>query len=243
MKVAFLGKGGSGKSTLATQCMWYLREWGNFVLAIDADHNMDLSYNLGIEPKVFLGSDPYAIKTFVGLSEKAGFAEARAYAKEKGLSFQLSPMDDFTKRMTTEVGENLLLMTAGPHTDIVRSGEHCSHSLAAPLKTYLPLLKLGDTESVVIDERAGTDPVATGILAGVDLAIIVAEPTVHSVRVAGQIAHELDLAQVPYEFVANKVREDTKIFESLPKPPTLYVEFGAEADFSGLFKELKMRSL
>ena len=205
MKIAFLGKGGSGKSTLATQCVRYLQNRGDFVLAIDADHNMDLSYNLGVEPKVFLGSDPYAIKTFVGLSEDAGFGEAQKFANEKGLSFTLNPADEFTQRMTTKVDEKTLLMTAGPHTDIVRSGEHCSHSLAAPLKVYLPLLKLNPNESVVIDERAGTDPVATGILKGVDLAIIVEEQTVNSRRVAQQIKHELELAGIPHLIVQNKI--------------------------------------
>ena len=46
MRVAFLGKGGSGKSTMATAFVQELRSRGMQVLAIDADHNMDLSYNL-----------------------------------------------------------------------------------------------------------------------------------------------------------------------------------------------------
>ncbi len=238
MKIAFLGKGGSGKSTLATQCVKYLQSRGDFVLAIDADHNMDLSYNLGVEPKVFLGSDPYAIKTFVGLSEEAGFGEARKAAKEKGISFRLNPIDDFTKQMTTRIDEKTLLMTAGPHTDVVRSGEHCSHSLAAPLKVYLPLLELNENESVVIDERAGTDPVATGILKGVDLAVIVAEPTVHSVRVAGQIAHELSLAQVQYVIVANKVGSEVEILKELPIKPIASVLFSSSPNLNEVMETI-----
>ncbi|MDB5224595.1 MAG: CobQ/CobB/MinD/ParA nucleotide binding domain protein [Candidatus Adlerbacteria bacterium] len=204
MKVAFLGKGGSGKSTLATALVQHLARAGVSVLAIDADHNMDLSYNLGADPSVFLGSDPSLIKKHVGLDTDATFAEVRKTALDKQLAFHLSPMDEFTLRMTIEVSEKVRLMTAGPHTDIVRSGEHCSHSLAAPLKVYLPLLQLGPDEWVVIDERAGTDPVATGILAGVDLAVIVEEPTVYSQRVAKQIAHELTLAKVSHIVVHNK---------------------------------------
>src|ERR1700733_5163363 len=95
-------------------------------------------------------------------------------------------------------------MTAGPHTDRVRSQEACSHSLAAPLKVYLPLLRLNSNEVVVIDERAGTDPVATGILSGVDLAVIIREPTVNSSRVAEQIKHELELAGIRHLIVDNK---------------------------------------
>lgn len=204
MIIAFLGKGGAGKSTMATALVRHWVNDGKSVLAIDADHNMDLSYNLGAEPRTFLGNDPYSIKRFIGLLESATFAEAHAEAQEKGIAFSIEPADDFTRSITTEVSPSLRLITAGPHTDIVRSGEHCSHSLAAPLKVYLPLLRLKENEVVVVDERAGTDPVATGILKGVDLAVIVREPTVHSRRVAEQIAHELNLAHVPYLVVDNK---------------------------------------
>lgn len=238
MKIAFLGKGGSGKSTLATGCVRYFQHKGFSVLAIDADHNMDLSFNLGVEPAVYLGTDPYAIKRFIGLSDTAGFIEARTQGTEHGVSFRLKPMDDFTKQMTTRVDEHTLLMVAGPHTDIVRSGEHCSHSLAAPLKTYLPLLKLNPGEAVVIDERAGTDPVATGILTGVDMAVIAAEPTTHSVRVAGQIAHELDLAGVPYVIVGNKVNNNSDLFSKLPQKPMWLVPFGANPDLTKLMELL-----
>lgn len=205
MIIAFLGKGGSGKSTMATAMVKHLVGRGKTTLAIDADHNMDLSYNLGASPSIFLGSDTYAIKRHVGVSDTASFLETRRVAEEKHITFSLSPADEFTRTVATELSPTLSLMTAGPHTDIVRSGEHCSHSLAAPLKVYLPLLKLKENQAVVIDERAGTDPVATGILRGVDLAVIVREPTVNSARVAEQIQNELTLAQVPHIVVENKI--------------------------------------
>lgn len=213
MKVAFLGKGGSGKSTMATALTQHWAGAGKHVLAIDADHNMDLSYNLGADPKVFLGTDPSAIKRHVGVSDTDTFAKALTHAQEHRVAFSIAPPDAFTEALATPISPTLRLMTAGPHTDIVRSGEHCSHSLAAPLKVYLPLLALKTNEAVVIDERAGTDPVATGILKGVDLAVIVRESTVNSTRVAAQIARELELAQVSHLIVDNKqhsVETDTK---------------------------------
>jgi CO dehydrogenase maturation factor len=42
MKIAVVGKGGSGKSTLSWLIIHYLHEQNQNVLAIDADHNMDL---------------------------------------------------------------------------------------------------------------------------------------------------------------------------------------------------------
>lgn len=204
MKIAFLGKGGSGKSTMATAFVRHLRAKSIRVLAIDADHNMDLSYNLGVEPACFLGCDPDRIKEYVGSERTGGFIKALKLGQENGHTFRLFPADDYTKSVSIEVDEGLRLITAGPHTDRVRSQEACSHSLAAPLKVYLPLLRLNPGEAVVIDERAGTDPVATGILSGVDLAVIVQEATINSRRVAEQIKRELELAKVPYLLVNNK---------------------------------------
>ena len=239
MKIAFLGKGGSGKSTLATQCVKYLQSRGDFVLAIDADHNMDLSLNLGVpSPSVFLGTDPSLIKSYIGLPSDAEFGQAREAAIHSGVYFHLGPTDDFTKKLTTALDDKTLLMTAGPHTDSVRSGENCSHSLAAPLKVYLPLLKLKAGQSVVIDERAGTDPVATGILKGVDLAVIVAEPTVFSVRVARQIAHELKIAEVPFVIVANKVQGESLLLNDLPTKPIASVMFSPNPNLDDVMKVL-----
>lgn len=204
MKIAFLGKGGSGKSTMATAFVRELSARGYRVLAIDADYNMDLTYNLGVEPATFLGNDPDFIKEYVSADRNGTFADALSLAKQRGVHFSAFPPDEFTARMSHLMPENIRIMTAGPHTDRVRSQEACSHSLAAPLKVYLPLLKLTQNDAVVIDERAGTDPVATGILSGIDVAAIVQEPTPNSRRVAAQIADELKLANIPYFVVNNK---------------------------------------
>ncbi|MES2216421.1 MAG: AAA family ATPase [Patescibacteria group bacterium] len=204
MKIAFLGKGGSGKSTMATAFVKELRARGIRVLAIDADHNMDLSYNLGAEPSLFLGNDPELIKEHAGSARTDTYLNVLKIAKEKGITFRIAPADEYTASVSIELEDGLRLITAGPHTDRVRSQEYCSHSLAAPLKVYLPLLQLNPNEAVVIDERAGTDPVATGILSGVDLAVIVREPTVNSARVAEQIRRELELAGIPHLIVDNK---------------------------------------
>lgn len=207
------------------------------MLAIDADHNMDLILNLGADSLPhYLGDDPAAIKRHANVPEDvSSYTKAAEIARANDVVFRLSPPDAYTAHFAHEVAPRLHLMAAGPHTDIVRSGEHCSHSLAAPLKVHLPLLQLAEDEAVVIDERAGTDPVATGILKGVHIAIIVAEPTVHSARVARQIAEELSRAGVRHEFVANKVRNELPI---LPRSPLAVVRFGAEPEASEAIEKI-----
>jgi CO dehydrogenase maturation factor len=231
MKIAFLGKGGSGKSTLATHAVRYLNGAGHTVLAIDADHNMDLSFNLlSGEAEIFLGANPDLIKRHIGIGDDATFSEALSKGLDNGIRFGINPMDRFTAQVSKQVSNKLFLITAGPHTEAVRFGGDCSHSLSAPLKAYLPLLVLGEEETAVVDERAGTDPIATGILRGVEQAIVVADPTVQGVRVAGQISKELVLARVPHLFVANKVRSgDEAIYASLSSPLSARVPFSPDA--------------
>jgi len=209
MIIGFLGKGGSGKSTLSARFAESLARAGKRVLAVDADHNMDLSYNLGApEDMTFLGAGLPAFKDACGLGEREKFADA--LLKDPLPRFALSPLDPFTARYSIPVQDNLRLMSAGPHTDAVLYAESCSHTLTSPLRAYLPLLELQEDEYAVIDERAGADSASTGIPTGFDLAVIVAEPLPHSMKTARQIAEMLEFYGVPYVFAANKLMENEK---------------------------------
>lgn len=221
MIIGFLGKGGSGKSTLSTHFAKYLVGKGERVLAIDGDHNMDLTYNIrgNVEGLNFLGnamSD--LLKTSPNFSHYRDFLLAPGAPK-----FLLSPADPFTEKYSHPVTENLSIMTGGPHTDKVMFGQSCSHVLTTSLKAYLPLLKLNKNESVVLDEKAGSDGAGTGIVTGLTLAIICVEPTVHSVKAAHQIADLLDFFEVPYEFVLNKTT--APLANMLRKVPIAMIPF------------------
>ena len=228
MIIGVLGKGGSGKSTVSTNLIRFLEsQKQNTVLAIDADHNMDLTYNLNVTDTFpYLGSSMPDLKNITGLSAEENYREALARNKQ-GL-FKLFPADSFTKKYTKRLSENLSLMTAGPQTDDVLSDRSCSHVLFTSLKVYLPLLELADNEWVVIDEKAGADGVSTGIPTGFDIALIVSEPTVHGMKTAKQIASLLEHYSVPYEFIMNKVMEhhiDIDFITELGKKPITTIGF------------------
>jgi CO dehydrogenase maturation factor len=224
MIIGFLGKGGSGKSTCATLMTKFLHSEGAEVLAVDADHNMDLSYNLDKEAKVkAIGG------TFLPLREKFGInIETRTdllfTEKLPDFRFSLNPIDDYTKEYTTEIKPKLHLMMSGPQSDLVLHGSHCSHSLAAPLKIILPLFNLKENEFVVVDEKASVDAVSTGIPTGFDLSVVVAEPKEHSLRVAQQIIELLNWYEIPYVTLLNKSKDenDLNLFKNF---------FGKEPDF------------
>jgi CO dehydrogenase maturation factor len=228
MILGFLGKGGSGKSSVSTQMALFLESDNKKVLAIDADHNMDLTFNLfnGETPKDinYLGASAVDVKKAVDLDEDSFFSDA--FKKNTDKYFSISNPDSFTKKYSKDISEKIQLMAAGPQTEKVLDEKACSHSLAAPLKIYLPLLKLEGEEFVVVDEKAGADGVSSGIASGIDVGVVVCEPALHSIKTAKQIAKLLDYYKTPCVFVGNKIQsEDDKDFieETLGEKPVTFL--------------------
>lgn len=228
MIIGFFGKGGSGKSSVSTQVALWLHQQDKEVLAVDADHNMDLSFNLfkGELPEdiAYFGSKLQEINQYVGLEEGQKYSEV--FFKEASNTFSVEPKDRMTQELTTEVTKKLNVMVAGPQTDTVLYGKSCSHILTTPLKVYLPLLEVQDDQWVVIDEKAGADGVTTGIVTGIDVGVIICEPAKHSIKTAKQIAELMDFYETPYVFVGNKVQSsDDKDFitEELGQEPVTYL--------------------
>ncbi len=206
MILGFLGKGGSGKSSVATQMALFMHAQGKTVLAVDADHNMDLTYNLSgvTSPTMsYLADSLDDMKYYLGVKTIEKYDQI--FLNENKTLFSITKPDPVTQKYATLIKPNLYLMAAGPQTDIVLHGQSCSHILTTPLKVYLPLLSLNDTEAVVVDEKAGADGVTTGIVTGIDVGIIVVEPAIHSVKTALQIAELMAFYDTPCLFVGNKI--------------------------------------
>jgi len=227
MILGFLGKGGSGKSSVSSQTALHQNAAGMSVLAVDADHNMDLSYNLsgGDVPELnYFSQSLEALQKAVGLSEGEKYTEA--FLNDVKVRFSLSPLSPEIETYSRVLENNIRLMTAGSQTDTVLYGKACSHSLTTPLKILLPLLDLQENELVVVDEKAGADGVSSGIVTGIDVGVIVCEPTLHSVKTAKQIAKLMDFYSTPYMFVGNKVAssEDKDfIIEQLGQEPVTFL--------------------
>jgi CO dehydrogenase maturation factor len=220
MIIGVLGKGGTGKSTVSTLLIKSLARDGE-VLGIDADHNMDLTYNFGNPEMNYIGGTIGDAKMVAGVSPDEGykmlFDQTEVHHK-----FSLSPMDPYTEMFTTKAADNIRLMAAGPQTDDVLYDKMCSHGLFSSLKLYLPLLEVKDKEYVVVDEKAGADGVTTGIVSGFDCALIVCEPAEHSVKVANQISEYVEFFGTPYEFIVNKYTKDSpknEFLKGLKKEP------------------------
>lgn len=219
MILGFLGKGGSGKSSVASQMAFFLCNQAQTVLAIDADHNMDLSYNLTGGK---LSADlPYVSEALADWQMAVGVLPARKYSEvflaQTNKYFTLSPLSPEIEKYSRLLSNGVRLMTAGPQTESVLYGQACSHSLTTPLKLLLPLLSLRSKEAVIVDEKAGADGVSTGIVTGLDVGVIVCEPAWHSIKTAKQIASLMDFYHTPYLFLGNKMKsvEDKTWVEAL----------------------------
>ncbi len=202
MKIAFVGKGGSGKSSVSWLAIKTLEDMGSTVLAVDADHNMDLTSNLGLNPE----KTPLMHKT------EREFMEHTQVTKVSGVldkdasslpSFTLDPLDTYTQSITTPVSKNLSLINIGLGSpDVMFSGK-CAHGLSGPLKYYLGLLEEKDN-FVVIDSVAGADMLNYGLYAGIDAVIGVVEPHRNSIKVFEQIQDICRKSFIPCFAVINK---------------------------------------
>jgi CO dehydrogenase maturation factor len=247
--ITFLGKGGTGKSTLSSGFAKFLHQSGKEVLAVDADHNMDLSFNLGLQEEIpYIGSSYTEMLAHLGLPDGMGYAEAflGAYSKKSSFTFG-DHTDNWTKKFSKKLEPALHVMVGGPQTDTVLSGKNCSHSLTSPLKLFLPLLDLTEKQIVVVDEKAGADGVSTGIITGADIGCIVCENTPQSKKTAKQIADLMSFFKVPYIFVGNKIKSQKDVADietSLGVKISSYFTFTDEvqklnSSFENLYENIK----
>lgn len=203
MILGFFGKGGSGKTTTSFRCAESLRSCSVQVLAVDADHNMDLAYNFGLtEPVACLGAD--VTIGHVKLQDKA---------------YTLSSSDEVGSRYLHRVSDGLLLLLAGPHTDPIFQGDLCSHGLLKPIIHYLSRLQLQERENVVVDATAGMDSIGAGLPSCIDVGVVCVEPTVHSIKVGHQLLEGLSRLNVPTIVVANKLQTEQQARDVLVNFP------------------------
>ncbi len=205
MKIAFVGKGGSGKSSISWLAVKTLEDMGTRVLAIDADHNMDLTSNLGLDPE----TTPLMHKTDKEFMERVGLSDedrlVTITTKESSSlpEFTVFPHDSYTESIATPVSKNVALINIGLGSPDVLYTTKCAHALSGPLKFYLALMNEKDS-FVVIDSVAGTDMVNYGLYSGIDAVIGVVEPHRNSVKVFEHIYSTCRKAGIPCYAIVNK---------------------------------------
>lgn len=209
MKIAIVGKGGSGKSSVSWLILQMLQAAENQVLAIDADHNMDLAYLLGMSiddsfPTLHRAHDQFRIE--VGQVEDRGWHNI--VLDERTLPrFSLAPKDTFTTSVSKPVSDQADLMVVGLGAADVLFSSRCAHGHSAPLKYYLPLLDLQEKHYCIIDGVAGVDMMNFGLFTGADAVVVVVEPHPNSIRVYREVSRIADQCALPVFAMINKTRD------------------------------------
>ncbi|EHQ90027.1 P-loop NTPase [Desulfosporosinus youngiae] len=194
MKIAISGKGGVGKTTFAANFAQWLSNKKITVLAVDADPDASLGTVLGISDEVLAN-----LKPIVDMKE---LIEERMGGS--GTYYPLNPnVDDILDDYSIPLGD-LRFFRMG---NIKGGGTSCYCKENSFLRALVNSLILGEKDTVILDMGAGIEQLTRGTALGVDVLVIVTEPSrvsVQTVKVIQQLAGELGIPRVVV--VGNKVR-------------------------------------
>lgn len=210
MKLAILGKGGSGKSSVSWLLSNFLSQDKNHqTLAIDADHNMDLSSSLNFETDDinYFKDFNSEFRKIAGMKQDGMWKE---YFNFSPVHFQY-PNDPRLNNYIYNISPKLDLMVEGLGDKNLMHSNKCSHSYSAPLKYMLPTLELKENSWVVLDSVAGTDMMNYGLYFGFDVLIVVVEGHTNSIKVAKQIKSLADRQGLRLYFVLNKFNQENQL--------------------------------
>jgi len=171
LKIAIAGKGGVGKTTLAGVLARLFGRDGYFVIAIDADPDMNLASSIGIK------NVPTPIIEHKKLIEdRAGI---------KGGVYKLNPkVDDIVDKYSTEGPDNVKLLVMGA---VKKGGTGCYCPESSFLRALIRHTVTKRDEIIVMDMEAGIEHLGRGIAESVDAMIVVVEPGKRSIETAERI--------------------------------------------------------
>ncbi len=207
MKIAVSGKGGVGKTTVAAALVNYFARRGDGVYAVDADPDASLGITLGLDPQL--------------IAEQTPLIELKKVIDEKnaggGALVDLNPnIEDVLEEYSIQKGPVKFLRMGG----VKQGGSACYCKENSFLQSLLNSLLLDKPEKVILDMSAGIEHLTRGTSRGVDLMLVITEPTLTSVRTSllvDKLAGELGIKGL--YFLGNKIRNQEEVEfleESLP---------------------------
>ncbi len=194
VKIAVSGKGGVGKTTVAANLVKAFLKDGYNVYAVDADPDISLGQTLGF-PSEELSKLTPLVELKEIIDEKSGGG---------GLFFDLNPdVNDVIDDYSLKQGNVTLLRMGG----IKQGGSACYCKENTFLNAVLNSLLFDKNDVVILDMSAGIEHLTRGTSDGVDMMIIVTEPTrvsVQTARVVQKLAGDLGIKKI--KVLGNKIR-------------------------------------
>jgi CO dehydrogenase maturation factor len=195
MKILVCGKGGCGKSTVVALLAKEMAIRKNKVLVIDSDEsNIGLHSRLGMEKP-----DDY-MNYFGG--------KKLLFEKTKEMKNTLR-LDDLPGDYLTEKG-NIQLLSMGK---IYQFGEGCACPINALSSKFLEVLDLRDGEFLIADTDAGIEHFGRGVEKGVDILLVIIDPSRESILLAKKISELGEQVDKPVYYILNRIADQqTKDF-------------------------------
>lgn len=194
MKIAISGKGGVGKTTVSAGLVKYFSNQGHRVYAVDADPDVSLGVTLGLPMD--------EVEKLTPLVDMKGIIEEKSQGG--GAFFALNPrVDDVIEDYSLKLGNIRFLRMGG----IKQGGSACYCKENSFLNSVLNTLLFDQEDVVILDMSAGIEHLTRGTSQGVDLVLVVTEPTrvsTQTAKVVQKLAHELGVARV--KVLGNKIR-------------------------------------
>jgi len=189
MKILVCGKGGCGKSTVVALLAKEMAIRKNKVLVIDSDEsNIGLHSRLGMEK-------PDDFMNYFG-GKKVLFEKT----KEMKNKWRL---DDLPEDYLTEKG-NIQLLSMGK---IYQFGEGCACPINALSSRFLEVLDLMDGEFLIADTDAGIEHFGRGVEKGVDILLVIIDPSRESILLSKKISELGQQVDKPVYYILNRISD------------------------------------
>lgn len=191
--IAVAGKGGVGKTTICGMIIDYLARSGKApILVVDADANSNLNEVLGVEADVTLGE----IREEMAHAEKHGDPIPGGMTKAEYAEYR------FNSALIEEDDYDMLVMGR-------TQGKGCYCFVNGLLQTQLQKY-YRNYRYTVIDNEAGMEYIARGILPPIDTLLLVSDCSRRGIQTVGRIAqmvNELELKPGRMKLIVNRAPE------------------------------------
>jgi CO dehydrogenase maturation factor len=200
LKILICGKGGSGKSTIASLLAKNLQTKGYRILVVDTDEsNYGLSAQLGMDDPKELMEQLGGKKTVVTKLLSTLYNGKKTDILSESWSIDEIPSECVSTK------DNLYLLQIGK---VKHFGEGCACPMGGLSREFINNLKIGPKDIAIIDTEAGIEHLGRGVASGVDIVLVVLDPSYESIRLSQKICSMAGEGRKSVYFILNKINDD-----------------------------------